>query len=155
MSWSVEAEYKTVDSKLEVTDTGDEEDGGAFDFIGKLFYSSSGINGTGKFAYGFYDALGEYKDYSTTAFGAKALYPLDPWVPALELSVKNKTFTNENPRIGITQADATTTYQLKIAYTLLSNLQLALGYRTKSVTSNLESAEYTASTIKFTAIYVY
>lgn len=155
MSWSASAEYKTVDSKLEVSDSGDEEDGSAFDLVGKLYLRRSGINGTGKLGYGLYDALGDYKDYSMTELGVKAVYPLNPWVPSLELSLKNKTLANEDPRIGKAQADLTTTYQLKVAYMLLSSFQLALGYRSKTVSSNLESAAYSASTIKFTAIYVY
>jgi len=154
-SWSAKTSYKLVDSKADITDSGDDEDGGVFDLRGSLFYNYKGIDGTGSLGYGFYDAKGDYKDNTSTEFRLKAVYPMNLWTPSLEIKVQGKKSSSNDPRKGVTPKDTTTIYNLKANYKMQSNLRLDFSYQNKKQTSNVKSSEYSGTILKCSVIYLY
>ena len=155
LRWGAELQYKLVDSKLEVSDSGDNADGGELEAKGLLYYENAGLKGTGWLSYINYDAKGEYKDSSTIEIGADGDFAVGGWIPGGFLKFEEQTMSNEDPRQEETLKYRLTNFEVRIKYKLFSYLQFGLAYRSKSLTSNISEYDYTANEIKLSAIYIY
>ncbi len=155
-SWNLNMDIKSKDSKAEVTSANDEADAREIGLdVGARFKQNS-IDGSGAIGYADNDAKGDYQDSATVQYRLKAGYSIGEFVPKLELVYKEKTRKNDNAA-NVKQKDKTTTATIKLDYKwkVLAGSQWGLSWKSKKQTSNVSTAEHSATitTLGFTYVF--
>jgi hypothetical protein len=156
LSWDTGLEFKTKDAKTPAPSPNDEAGGRETRLNVGVGYKSDTLTAGGKIGYSDHDALGDYQDSTSFQYGVKAGYTLGNWVPGLGYDYKEKTKTNENAA-GIAQQDKSQTVIVKLDYRwqLISNSQISLVWNGKTQTSNVPTAEFSASVTTLNFIFVF
>ncbi len=153
--WSLDWKYKLMDYIDEATIEDDETDGGAWTLDAGLGITALGIRSNLTIGYTDNDAMGKYKDYTSSELKLKLSYPLGKLTPSLSYAVETETMAIEDPRQGVTPTETLSTLNIKIAYQLLKSLNISLGYKTETQISNVESSEYTGSTTTLAITHIF
>lgn len=156
LSWKLNMDVKLKDSKTEVSSANDEADGREVGLDTGVRYRKNAIDGGGSIGYTDNDAKGDYQDSATTQYKLKAAYTLGEFIPKLEYAYKEKTRKNENAA-NVKQKDKTTTISIKVDYKwkLLAGSQWGFVWKSKDQKSNVDSAEYSATTTTIGFTYVF
>ena len=154
-SWDLKWTYKLIDAKSDPADADDNADGGAWSLKTGLKYKIIGLKTAGEITYTAKDAKGKYQDNSSTKFKVKLNFPMGSLTPSWEYAAKDKTMKIKDIRKGVTPNYKTNTITVKIGYKLSSSLRLGFSYQNKENKSNVETAEFKASTIALSAMHIF
>jgi hypothetical protein len=95
-----------------------------------------------KTKYGINDAVGKYKDSTTTVYDLKQTIPLGDWTPSWGYTIRETVKETEDARTvlgGIKVRKKSGTLLLKISYKLLPKFRIALDYKNKQQESNYQN----------------
>ena len=95
-----------------------------------------------KTKYGINDAVGKYKDSTTTVYDLKQTIPLGDWIPSWGYTIRETVKETEDARTvlgGIKVRKKSGTLLLKISYKLLPKFRIALDYKNKQQESNYQN----------------
>ncbi len=107
-------------------------------------------------SYSVNDAEGKYQDSFTWERAVKLKYKIGNWTPQIKLKTQRKTMDIIDPlKDSITPYYVTDTYTAKLQYQLFKKTLLALDYKNKNGSSNVDSANYTQNltTLSLTHIF--
>jgi len=134
--------YLIQDFETEPTDPDDNADATVINLKTglklKLFESTIKL----KTKYGINDAVGKYKDSTTTVYDLKQTIPLGDWTPSWGYTIRETVKETEDARTvlgGITVRKKSGTLLLKISYKLLPKIRIAFDYKNKQQESNYQN----------------
>jgi hypothetical protein len=154
-SWDLKWTYKLIEAKNEPANADDNSDGGAWSLKSGLKYKIAGFTTAAKIGYTATDAKGKYQDNASTQFKLKLAYPLERITPSVSYTAKDKTMKAEDARKGLTPNYKTGTLTLKADYKMFPSFRLGFSYQNVQNTSNVGTAEYTATTIAMSAMHIF
>lgn len=156
LAWRIRGDFTLRDSREEVTSENDEADAREIGLEGGLKIKSSRMSGTAMVGYNVNDAKGDYVDSAAAEIDIKAKYSIGDFIPGLGYSYKEKTGKNKNA-FGVKQKDKTSKVVAKVDYKweLIPDSLLSLKYQAKDQTSNVSTAEYSATEITLSLTIVF
>jgi hypothetical protein len=158
-SFGFSLEYKQQDSKLEITDDGDNADATVITLQHDMKAKFLGATNAIRFKYGTVDAVGKYKD-TTNIYGSfKQSFKFGNIKPSWSYIYKQTDYTTKDDRLSTVDGSnlykniATTS--VKLGYQLVKTITLALEYKNKKQESNVQSYNYenNSQIISFTQMF--
>ena len=154
-AWSLGLEYKNQNLKAEASDPDREEDARVTTGTGNLLWVVGPVRVKGLLSSAVTDAIGKYKDQTTSRARLEFARPMGSFLPSLGVRIKKIVYKEVDPLLGGKPDSLLTSGVLTVNYQLSASLVALIEAVKETQTSAVPSAAYNNQSLMLALAYIY